>query len=265
MISNKKVYDCFTFFNELELLELRMAVMDKWVDHYVLVESTRTFTGKPKELFFDKNKADFDTSKIIHVIVDDMPHHDVGDNYEKSKANEVFQRECIKRGLTSADPEDIVMITDVDEIINMNVVEKNLHLLDRQISFALKVNLFYFYVNYYSRDIPGPVMCKFGRLTSVQKFRVKMYRRIVEEVGGWHYSYLGGMENIRLKIDSYAMTKFNNSTYTSDNHINECLESGSDLFGRSRMDSKFVDIDRTNSPAEMDDFVKKYPHLMKKK
>jgi len=258
------IFDCFTFFNELELLELRMKVMGPWVDRYVLVESTKTFTGKPKKLFFEENKSRFDLSKIIHVVVDDMPYSNVSNDYRKSKDNEIFQRECIKRGLSSASPEDIIIITDVDEIVDMNSVIKNLHLLENHISFALKVKLFYLYVNYYSSDIPGPVVCKFKNLTSVQKFRVKMYRRIIKDTGGWHYSYLGGPENIKLKIDSYSMVGFNNDKFTNNEHIAECLETGKDLFNRRKMNCKLVDVEG-NSPEAMSDFVKKYPNFLKSK
>ena len=66
-----KIYDCFMFFNELEILEIRMDVMSDYVDYFVLVEDAYTHSGKPKRLIFNENKSRFDTSKLIHIIVDD--------------------------------------------------------------------------------------------------------------------------------------------------------------------------------------------------
>ena len=71
------IYDCFIFFNELELLELRLNELAGVVDKFVLVEATRTFTNEPKPLFFQENRArfrEFD-SRIIHVVVADSPSH----------------------------------------------------------------------------------------------------------------------------------------------------------------------------------------------
>ena len=90
------IYDCFTFFNELELLELRLNELAGVVDKFVLVEATQTHTNKPKPLHYHENRARFSAfhDKIIHVIVDDMPQS------SDPWIPENFQRKCIARGLT---------------------------------------------------------------------------------------------------------------------------------------------------------------------
>ncbi|MFA6665763.1 MAG: beta-1,4-N-acetylgalactosaminyltransferase, partial [Armatimonadota bacterium] len=73
-----KVYDCFTFFNELELLELRLKLLNDVVDYFVLVESNKTFKNKDKEFVFEANKSMFEEylAKIIYIRVEDMPDYD---------------------------------------------------------------------------------------------------------------------------------------------------------------------------------------------
>ena len=122
-----RTYDCFTFFNELDMLEMRLEILNNHVDYFVLVESTKTHSGKDKELVFEKNKVIFErfSKKIIHVVVDNMP--------EATDQNrwilENFQRNAIMRGLSACDPEDIILISDVDEIPrlkDMNALRKDL-------------------------------------------------------------------------------------------------------------------------------------------
>jgi beta-1,4-mannosyl-glycoprotein beta-1,4-N-acetylglucosaminyltransferase len=110
-----KIYDCFTFFNELEVLEIRLNILNDYVDYFVIVEATKTHAGKPKELYYLKNKNKFKKfeNKIIHVIVDDMP-----EIKESRWELENFQRNAIIRGLKNCEPDDIILISDVDEIPN---------------------------------------------------------------------------------------------------------------------------------------------------
>ena len=102
-----KIYDAFTFQNELDLLELRLEELSDVVDYFVLVEATKTFRNNDKPLFFHKNKTRYTKflDKIIHVIVDDMPGGD--DPWSR----EYHQRNCITRGLTNLKEEDLVIIS----------------------------------------------------------------------------------------------------------------------------------------------------------
>jgi beta-1,4-mannosyl-glycoprotein beta-1,4-N-acetylglucosaminyltransferase len=111
-----KIYDCFTFFNELDVLEMRLNILDKHVDNFILVESTQTHSGKNKDLVFKNNIDRFKkfSEKITHIVVDDMP---IQEN-ENRWILENFQRNAIMRGLTRCDDEDIILISDLDEIPN---------------------------------------------------------------------------------------------------------------------------------------------------
>ncbi|MGN1154117.1 MAG: hypothetical protein ACI4S3_08815 [Candidatus Gastranaerophilaceae bacterium] len=94
------IYDCFTFFNELDLLEIRLNILNDVVDKFVLVEATKTFTGQDKPLYYNDNKEKFSAfnAKIIHVVVDDYPS--IG--LETAWGYENWQRNCISRGLNNA-------------------------------------------------------------------------------------------------------------------------------------------------------------------
>ena len=93
-----KIYDCFPFYNELDLLDLRLATLYDHVDHFVLVECTTTFQSQPKELYFENNKTRYAQymDKIIHVVVDDAP----GD--PDAWVNDIFQRNSIMRGVLAS-------------------------------------------------------------------------------------------------------------------------------------------------------------------
>ena len=107
-----KIYDCFTFLNEFDLLELRLRELYDYVDYFVLVEGDRTFQNNTKPLFYSEHNQRFDKwkDKIIYVPVTDMPEH------TDPWGRERHQRDAILRGLTAAADSDIIMIGDVDEI-----------------------------------------------------------------------------------------------------------------------------------------------------
>lgn len=124
------IYDCFTFFNELELLELRLHELAGVVDKFVLVEATQTHTNRPKPLHYQENRARFGAfhGQIIHVVVEDLPVS--ADPW----VPENFQRNCIARGLTACRPDDFVLVSDLDEIPRARAVEK----MRREIPFNEK-------------------------------------------------------------------------------------------------------------------------------
>lgn len=113
-ICETMVYDCFTFFKEFDVLELRLNILDAVVDKFVLVEATRTFQGNEKSLSFFDNKHRFKEflGKIIHVVAAEYP-----DNPRRDPGIiECYQRSVINKGLRNCDPSDVMLILDGDEI-----------------------------------------------------------------------------------------------------------------------------------------------------
>ena len=134
------IYDCFTFFNELDLLEIRLNTLDKVVDKFVLVESIYTFQNNNKELFFDNNKSRFlkFKDKIIHIVVEELPDNLTGDYYDSWKI-EYYQRNAISIGLKSAKLNDVIIISDLDEIPKPELILK----------YANKSNICFFLLDTY--------------------------------------------------------------------------------------------------------------------
>lgn len=233
-----KIYDCFTFFNELELLELRLNELNNIVDYFVLVESTKTFTGKDKELYYDKNSWLFEKfkPKIIHIIVQDMP--ETSDPWTR----EYFQRNAILRGLGNCSPDDLILISDVDEIPNKNQIKGNIS----EKPMAFDQNCYFYFLNCLSNEEwYGTVMVKYRHLTSPQDLRNKKNKLRKIKSGGWHFSYLGGVEKIKAKIESFAHSEFNTEKYKNEEKLLQHLREGSDLFDRQGIRYKFVDIDKS--------------------
>ena len=156
-----KIYDCFMFYDEEMLLDLRLNILNKYVDKFVITEATYSHNGKPKKLIFDINKFSKFKSKIIYIVVDKQPP-DLHTIYEKDRdkhdtrgqklvlngyKRDNFQREMAKSALENIDPEDWIIINDIDEIPNLENINfsniKNRLVLFKQQMFYYKFNLLY--------------------------------------------------------------------------------------------------------------------------
>lgn len=232
-----KIYDCFTFYNELDLLELRLAELYSVVDHFVIVEARTTFQNQPKELFYKNNALRFAeyADKIIHVVVDDMPMH------SDPWANERFQRNAILRGLADADPEDIAIIGDVDEILRPEVIQ-DLRTTTADV-FGFRMPYFnfkfnYMLVNHEETYCVWTVASRVGMFTEPEELRRARWNlnsfpynfregqvQLVEHAG-WHFTYFGDDEWIRNKIRSFAHSELNSEDFLSKIDVNTAIERG---------------------------------------
>ena len=128
-----RIYDCFPFFMELDLLELRLRHLSPLVHRFVIAESTWDFAGNPKPLYFEENHerfADF-VDRIEHVVVRDQPA-----NAAERWALQRYQRDQLVRGLGGAEPDDIIMISDLDELPRRSSVETMVNVLSHRRAFA---------------------------------------------------------------------------------------------------------------------------------
>lgn len=230
-----KVIDTFTFYNEENILLLRLMELYDTVDYFVLVEATHTFVGNPKPLIFNKlkytNSFKKYTDKIVHVIVDDML------NYDYHWRREVYQRNCIKRGLEQLklSKNDIVFVSDVDEIFDKEIVLK---IKSNPFFFTehlhLSMDLYYYNINsFVSSNWTRPYCIKYGDI----KDTINMYRisdtQILQDVkAGWHLSFFGDVDFIYNKLSNYShQEEHNTSSINNKENIKKCLESGIDLIG----------------------------------
>lgn len=219
------IYDCFTFFNELDLLEIRLNELDRAVDKFVIVEATRTFTNKPKNLIFEENKARFSKflHKIEHIVVDDFPEFTNAWDYE------YFQRNAIARGLLNCKPDDDIIVSDVDEIPTAEYVLQNKGSAGVK---TLGMLMFYYFINCINRDQPlwlRTRMLPFKDYTTAQEVR---FMKGEYSMGGWHFSFLGGIENIKLKIESFAHQEYNSDYFKDPARLKQLISQGKDLFDR---------------------------------
>jgi len=214
-----KIYDCFTFFNEFELLELRLRELYDHVDHFVLVEARKTFQNKEKPLYYKENAIQFAewADKIIHYVVDDMPED------TDAWGRERYQRDAIVQAVSNADPNDIIMIGDADEIPRPETVD-HLRTSTRDI-WGFRMPLFNFKYNYMlvNQDCysvwSGALRKRL--LVSAEDFRRMRHAlndfeygaqdsmlEIVEHAG-WHFTYMGNEEFAKTKIQSFAHAETN--------------------------------------------------------
>ncbi len=228
-----RVYDCFTFFNELDVLDIRLAELDMLVDYFVIVESTRTFTAKPKPLYYAENRKRYDryAHKIIHVVVDDLPL-DAPTHWIR----EWHQRDAILRGLSTARPDDRIIVSDCDEIPKPEALRQALLLrgMSRRIvmfwceNYFCKLNLrndahdhrlgpcllamknlkspqrlreipFRFSKRRYLRKVAAPVACY--RLS--RRLRTALWPKIFWN-GAWHFTCIGDATAVNLKFSSFS-------------------------------------------------------------
>jgi beta-1,4-mannosyl-glycoprotein beta-1,4-N-acetylglucosaminyltransferase len=175
------LYDCFTFYNELDLLEARLHELYDVVDRFVLVEADQTFKGKPKPLYFRDNAATFAkyADKITHVVIE-FPAGDLGAGLttrpsNASWARQYYQRDQIGRGLTSATPDDLIIVSDVDELISAPKLREAIATRRRHELTIFEMPIYTGFVN--SRvtgDVweKGPRMIEFSEFPGAQHLRL---------------------------------------------------------------------------------------------
>ena len=122
------IYDCFQFFNEEHILDLRLNILDEFVDFFVIVESTSDHQGKQKKLNFNLNKFNKFSNKITYIVVDDTEEAIKKPHFGGESLVEQHQRNSLIRGLKNCHDEDLIILSDVDEIPNLN----KLHMFNKK-------------------------------------------------------------------------------------------------------------------------------------
>jgi beta-1,4-mannosyl-glycoprotein beta-1,4-N-acetylglucosaminyltransferase len=268
-----KVIDCFTLFNEMDLLEFRFKLLNCSVDLFVIAESNLTHSGKSKVYNFEMNKERYAewAHKIHYIKVSQtteglvFPENETKYNPENgSWILENQQRNALKKANEFIKDNDLVIIGDLDEIPNPDVL-RNLNIGEEPVTLLMQFH--YYFMNCRSSKSEkwwgGSVLCKGTtfNMNMPQTFRDGRNSYIKIKKGGWHFSYLGGVEKIKLKISSFAHTEYNKSEFLDDKHIIGSLEKGLDVFNRPGMKYKFVPL--TFYPAELRELMLQYPQFVK--
>lgn len=224
------IIDCFTFFNELDLLELRLAEMSPAVDRFVLAEAPFTFQGRPKPLIFAENKSRFRKfqSRISHIVVEDMPME------TDAWSRERHQRNALRRGLADVPSDATIVISDVDEILKPSAI---VEAAQRQAFCFFELDLRLYFLDLRSgpwiKAYAGPksYIDAMEDLTA-PRFEEREYLRArgmtssIHELGnaGWHMSWTGGVEGILTKLNAFSHTEPEFAQWKDEQRLRQVME-----------------------------------------
>ena len=250
------LYDCFMYFDEDVILDLRLNTLSEYVDTFVIAEATRDHAGKEKKLNFNFNNFSKFKDKIKYLIVDDLPL-DVKSkkkNWSDNHWRDQHQRNSLAKGFYNCDENDLIMISDIDEIPNPKKLSdfkiENKYACFMQKNFQSKLNL----MNMTDKYWMGTKICQKKYLKSPQWLREiktkkrpfwKFYKPKEPQLiynGGWHFSFLKKPEDISIKIKAYSHQEFYKDEFVDVNKIAERIENNQDLFDRNYKYQK-IDID----------------------
>tara|TARA_Y100001972_G_C7636591_1_gene319651 strand:+ start:122 stop:1009 length:888 start_codon:yes stop_codon:yes gene_type:complete len=290
------IYDCIIFFNELDLLEIRLNELNEVVDKFVIVEASFTHSSKPKPYYFEQNKQKFTKflNKIIHVKVDTLPVFPPRPRRRNTVHNrhevEHYHRNCTWNGLKNLKDNDIVLIGDVDEIPTINSIKRTKKIIETNLSAVVCFRQRHF--NYFFNGVcikNGHISPWYGQVaTSFKTFKnvgsndimkdnecSPMVLRMAKEGklpnsniiddAGWHFSYLGGIEEIIKKVGSYSHQEFDTPEFMDKEILKKRIINGEDVFGRNGYPFiQYIDIDRS-FPEYLVENISKFEHLIYKK
>lgn len=260
------VYDCIPFFNEIDILKLRLHILDPIVDKFVIEEATVTFSGEPKELCFEKNKELFREflPKIEYIVVDNSPVD------ATTHLRDKFQKNALAKGLLDATDDDVIILSDVDEIPNPKVLREIIANFDNDKIYHLAQRMFYCFLN--MEEVSGNLLSITGEFPGVERrlwlgTKVFSKKKIPSEGiiqlreasvtspdavrvadGGWHFGYMGSSsekdvaKRIGTKVVAAAHQEYNDDVLLAE-AVNRLLL-GQDMFGR---DARFerVEVDES--------------------
>jgi len=255
--------DSFLFFNETELVELRIKYLEKIVDYFVVVESNITHQGKKKDWNFPKI-----LEKNLKKFSNKIKYHQLNIDPEKIKNEESwiiddikgddawrienFQRNYIKTACKKFSNEDILIISDVDEIPSKQKLEFITSCDFKKIApVVLEQHLFHIDCNFLKLESwRGSIVTTMKICNAYSPHKLRRSRNRISHFSdsGWSFSSFGGLSKIKEKLESIAHTEFNNEKFKNSKHIINCQKTGEDLFHR-KIHSKR--IDKTFFPKDL--------------
>ena len=291
------VYDCFPFFNEIDILKLHLEVMNPFVDKFIIEEAKYTFSGQPKELCFETYKDMFSKflPKIEYIVVDEL-----GDDL-KTHERDYFQKNHLAMGLDKATDEDVIIFGDVDEIPNPKAVKEIIDNFNPDKVYHLAQRMFYVYLN--MEEVSGKLLSITGEfpeyrakceasdskgeasglhpmwlgtkvlskrnipedgIIRIREFPVNDARSVRVDDGGWHFGYMGSLHEtnvanrIGVKVVAAAHQEYNTEDILKE--AKDRLILGQDMFGR---DAKFIRVEIDDSyPEYLRENIRDYEHLV---
>ena len=228
-----KIYDCFMYFNEDLLTDLRLNILDNYVTKFIITEAEYTHNGTKKKLNFDINNFSKFKNKIEYIVVNKEPpnikqlcENDSSDERGRKLifngySRDIYQRNALSNGLKDLDDDDLIIISDLDEIPNLENID--LKKIENEI-LVFKQKIFYYKLNLCYDKFPwfGSKACKKKKFLSPQwlrEIKAKKYSKLrldtffskkkntnikIIDNGGWHYTYMKSAKEIFYKLSNFA-------------------------------------------------------------
>ena len=264
------IYDCFTFNDENEILEIRLNELDKYVDYFVIVESGETHRGKPKIKSISDSIITKFKSKIRYYYIDGF------DKNYKPWQRENFQRNYIKHGLYDAKKEDIIIVSDVDEIPNLK--KFNFKEVNNFVFGFLQAHTMYKFNLIREYDWVGSKLCNFRKLKSPQWLRDlkthKKYSRLridkyfsstydfdfkLVNNGGWHFGWIKNTKELIKKLESFAHAELDIESIKNEDFIDNCISNKINFFNT---DQKLIHDKNLDLPSFIQENKHKYKNFL---
>ena len=294
-----KIFDCFMYYDEELILDLRLNLLNDYVDKFIIVESSYTHSGETRKPLFDIKKYSKFKNKIIYILLEDLPTDlfaiDEKDSIDSKNSKfilnavkrENLQRDTLVRGIKSAASEDLILVSDVDEIPDLET--NNLKDVKNKI-ILFKQKFFYYKFNLELNNFPwyGSKACKKKNLISPQWLRNvkdkiyplwrldtllsrKKYQNVrIIEKGGWHFSNLKTPADIEKKMKTYLHHREYELNPIGEKKINEIIEEKKPIYNlktdmksnKFDLSEKLIVSDMSELPYYIQKNIEKYKNWL---
>lgn len=255
------IIDCFTFNGEYDLLEIRLNILNDFVDQFIIVEAPTTFSGSVKPLYYKLQEKRYENfkDKIKYYVVEEQYSSEEISRAERSPntrgaehwKREFLQKESIKKALTHLKDEDVVFIGDVDEIYQP--------LLPNETVVKLRLRVYtYFLNNRSSEKFWGTILGYYKNIKNecLNHLRSDSYKVPVD--AGWHFTSMGGYEEVKRKLEN-SYTRESYWTPQVENNLADNVANSKDFLGRGFT----YTVDESEWPQYLKDNREKYAHLLR--
>ena len=263
------IIDCFPFYNELDVLEIRLNILDPYVDKFILVEANQTQSFKEKPFYFEENKQRFSKflDKIIHVKMEEnVPSH--------GWTLENFQRNYILKGLTqlTLQKNDLIAVSDVDEIWNPKYLNEVIEILKSKNFVSINMDYLVFYLNLETVDKTwiGTVFTSAKNLLQATPQGLRNIKDRVDSISssGWHFGYQGGKDIVYEKYFS-CVEPINKSLIPSKEEFNllfdDRIKDGGSFLYSDNIDDQSVKLKKyplKKLPTFILNHIDQYKHMI---
>ncbi len=270
------IYDAFMFLNELDLLEFRLSLLYDRVDRFVIVESSKTHSNQDKDFHIESNWSRYEQfhDKIEYIRLRPDTRGMAFQPAQTCTQNDDFwrmenaQRNALVRGLAQAAPDDLILIGDIDEIPSrefMDYLRQQDHAPAEP--YTLQQKLYYYHMNCAVTEPwdnwAGTVVTKRGHFprhsaSYLQEMRDnrQTYKAYVN--AGWHFSFLGGAQQVNAKISSFCHSEYQREEFTNIEQIQQRIDNNRDPLDRD-FEMSLLPLD--HHPKYLQDAILKYPQF----